>query len=124
MQGFLYLDGLTVNLINQTKTIFTAICVYLLLGRRQSGLQCVALAMLFGASVLLALDKTPENKADALLDVDYNTWFFGGVLPVFAASMLSGIASALSQRSLQVKRRSQKLQRKGEGGGLPMPPRP
>ena len=102
MQGFLYLDGLTINLINQTKTIFTAVCVYLLLGRRQSTMQCVALAMLFGASVLLALDKAPENKADALPDVDYNTWLFGGVLPVFAASILSGVASALSQRSLQV----------------------
>lgn len=105
MRGFLYLDGLTINLINQTKTIFTAICVYLLLGRRQSRMQCVALLMLFGASVLLALDRgasTGPAGADKA-PADYEAWLFGGVVPVFLASILSGLASALSQRSLQVR---------------------
>lgn len=105
MRGFLYLDGLTINLINQTKTIFTAICVYLLLGRRQSRMQCVALLMLFSASVLLALDRGastgPAGAAKA--PADYEAWLFGGVVPVFLASILSGLASALSQRSLQVR---------------------
>lgn len=100
MNATMYLDGLTLNLINQSKTLFTAVAVYLLLGRRQSRLQCVALVLLFSASVLLALEKsgghtTKSDPADA--------WFFLGIVQVVSASILSGVASALSQRSLQVR---------------------
>ena len=42
------LDGLTFNIINQTKTLFAAICLFLIMGRRQSSYQCIALAALFG----------------------------------------------------------------------------
>ena len=42
------IDGLTFNLVNQSKTLFTALCLYLLMGAKQSGMQLVALFMLVG----------------------------------------------------------------------------
>jgi threonine/homoserine/homoserine lactone efflux protein len=48
LAGYNYLDGLTLNLINQTKTLFTAVAVYLVMGRTQSLPQCFALAGMFG----------------------------------------------------------------------------
>ena len=41
-------DALTFNIVNQTKTIFTAIVLFLLIGQRQSKLQVLALCILFG----------------------------------------------------------------------------
>lgn len=87
------LDGLTFNIINQTKTLFAAVCLYLVMRRRQSALQCLALAALFGCSVVLATSDTPAGaRANS---------FEYGIVPVFAASVLSGLAQALSQKSLQ-----------------------
>lgn len=103
LQGTYYLDGLTLNLINQTKIIFTAICVYLVLGKPQSGVQCIALLMLFASSILLTLEKPAGGQGTT----DYESWLYLGVVPVATASVLSGIASALSQRSLQVERQGQ-----------------
>ena len=40
-----------------------------------------------------------------------------GVIPVMGASLLSGIASALSQRSLQVSGKKKKKKKRGGGGG-------
>ena len=36
----------------QSKTIFTALFVFLLVGQRQSSIQCIALALLFGLHVM------------------------------------------------------------------------
>ena len=143
LTGYNQLDGLTLNLINQTKTIFTAIAVYLVLNKKQSLPQCFALLGMFstlsaccllpaaccllpaaccllpaacclptpcplsaltlmsvcqGASVLLASSGSGQSQGAA----EYHEWLFGGVIPVFAASILSGVASAITQRNLQV----------------------
>lgn len=45
------MDGLTFNLLNQSKIIFTAICLYFMMGRKQSIQQCFALLGLFGKSL-------------------------------------------------------------------------
>ncbi|EGD76260.1 hypothetical protein PTSG_00963 [Salpingoeca rosetta] len=107
LTGTKHLDGLSLNLINQTKTIFSAIFVYLLLGRPQSPMQCVALAIMFGASVLLTGQK--EDAGAAVMVEDRDVWLFYGVLPVFAAAVTSGLAGALSQLGLQGKKRDSHL---------------
>eukprot|EP00045_Choanoeca_perplexa_P013115 m.146572 g.146572 ORF g.146572 m.146572 type:complete len:332 (-) comp16244_c0_seq7:968-1963(-) len=105
LTGYNQLDGLTLNLINQTKTIFTAIAVYLVLNKKQSPAQCLALVGMFGASVLLASSGSGKSQGAA----EYHAWLFGGVIPVFAASILSGVASAITQRNLQRHNRSSYL---------------
>jgi hypothetical protein len=47
--AYRHLDGLTFNLLNQTKTLFAALCVYLLMGKGQTPRQMVALGGLLGA---------------------------------------------------------------------------
>ena len=42
------IDGLTFNLVNQSKTLFTALCLYILMGTKQSVMQLFALFMLVG----------------------------------------------------------------------------
>ena len=89
------LDGLTFNLVNQTKTIFTVVALYLVMGRRQSVRQCLALASIFGVSLYMATEK-PTSATDRPNSFEY------GIVPLVAASMLSGAASAFSQKNLQV----------------------
>lgn len=51
--AYMNLDSLTFNLLNQTKTLFAALCLYLVMGKKQSFLQLVALSLLLGAALLL-----------------------------------------------------------------------
>eukprot|EP00038_Savillea_parva_P024680 m.44764 g.44764 ORF g.44764 m.44764 type:complete len:343 (-) comp6569_c0_seq1:299-1327(-) len=97
------LDGLTFNLLNQSKILFTAIMLYIMMGKRQSIMQCVGLLGLFAASCILSGGKTvarDNSKADA------SVAFYEGIVPCLAASLLSGVASALSQIALQSKNRN------------------
>jgi len=88
------LSGLMFNLINQTKTLFAALFVWLFLGRGQSAMQCVALAMLAAATLVLTLSGgTDAEQAQNSLTM--------GIAPIVAASALSGLASALCQRATQ-----------------------
>eukprot|EP00053_Salpingoeca_punica_P016652 m.158225 g.158225 ORF g.158225 m.158225 type:complete len:313 (-) comp17012_c0_seq1:2158-3096(-) len=92
------LDGLTFNLLNQTKILFTAVFIYLLIGKRQSKIQIFALAMLFFASLVLTQQESPKGAKQ----ID----FFLGIVPVLLASVLSGLAGALVQRNLQGQQRN------------------
>jgi len=47
------LDPVQFNVLNQTKTLSAALCCYLVLGARQSGLQMAALGMLLSAALVL-----------------------------------------------------------------------
>ena len=91
------LDGVTFNVINQTKTLFGALCLFFVLGQRQSLIQCGALAALFAASLILS---TQDAAVDKIYSFEYV------VLPVFSASVLSGVAQALSQKCLQGAKRN------------------
>lgn len=117
------LDGLTFNLLNQTKILFTAFFVRILLGQKLAPNQYVALGMLLGAGVIATLparepkeeaskeeaskeeakevadeadSKAEENKA--ALDKAWK-----GAAPLIFASALSGLNSAISQRAMQGK---------------------
>ena len=47
------LDPVAFNVLNQTKTLSAALCCYLVLGSRQSGVQIMALGLLLGAALVL-----------------------------------------------------------------------
>uniref|UniRef100_A0A7S1UAC1 Sugar phosphate transporter domain-containing protein n=1 Tax=Phaeomonas parva TaxID=124430 RepID=A0A7S1UAC1_9STRA len=101
--GYQYLDALTFNLLNQCKTIFAAVCLFLVLGKRQSFLQVVALLMLVTAAIILNLDKV-GGDAEAVASRD--EWFQLGFLPVLLASLISGFTTAFTQKILTEKRNS------------------
>jgi solute carrier family 35 (UDP-sugar transporter), member A1/2/3 len=123
------LDALTFNVLNQTKTLSAAICLYFILGQRQSILQSISLLLLlvaalimegvlqmnlFFALVQLDLPTTVRSKLFSYFDSSSNnsademssSWktakhFTHGVAPIMLASIISGLASALSQKNLQ-----------------------
>eukprot|EP00501_MAST-03F_sp_TOSAG23-6_P002337 GSMAST32.ASY1.ANO1.2439.1 assembled CDS len=96
--GYQNLDSLSFNLLNQTKILFTAIMLYFVLGRRQSLTQCFALVMLLISGTLLCLkEKGEANNVDGLRP---NSLYYG-VLPALASAVMSGTASALSQKAMQ-----------------------
>ena len=114
------LDSLTFNCLNQTKLVATALFLFVLLRQRQSRQQLVALAMLLLAGVLLQL--TGEQRAAGPAGSGVKNFRRGvAVRPSNAttrrvracayscartqacllASALSGLASTLTQISLQ-----------------------
>jgi len=95
------LDPIVFNLINQTKLLWSALALYLLLNRGQSTKQIFALVLLFLASVLLTLPSGKEMRPVTTLPNNLISFLFTGVVPVFVGSVCSGIATALSQKALQ-----------------------
>ncbi|OQR87431.1 CMP-sialic acid transporter 5-like [Achlya hypogyna] len=93
-----HLSPLEFNLINQTKLLWTAVFVYLLLHKPFSVQQCGAMVMLVVASVLLSGGNADDADVDAALTMDR---FYYGYVPVVGASVLSGVGAALTQQSLQ-----------------------
>ncbi|KAL7533982.1 hypothetical protein ACHAWF_004685 [Thalassiosira exigua] len=110
------LDAITYNVLNQTKTLSAAVCCYFLLGKRQSPVQILALLLLLAAALvmekvvpldaLLPARWTGEKSAGERAGPDFFSTLSGrhlshGVLPIMAASFLSGLAGAITQKSLQ-----------------------
>ena len=106
------LDALTFNVLNQTKTLSAAFCLYLIMGRRQSGLQVIALIILLLSALvmegILPVEKLlggGEATSTKEEDMEQQEWdahhLTYGVLPIMTASFISGLAGALTQRSLQ-----------------------
>ncbi|CAM9368531.1 unnamed protein product [Discosporangium mesarthrocarpum] len=117
--AYMNLDSLTFNLLNQTKTLFAALCLYLVMGRRQSVVQLLALAMLLFAAVLLnahsSSSRRDEKGALGLGGDGRVPWWSSesqlwlGVFPVIGASFLSGLSASVTQRTLQCERRNSYL---------------
>jgi len=113
------LDSLTFNCLNQTKLAATALFLYVLLGQRQSAQQLVALALLLFAGLLLQI--TGEQRAASSAGSAVKNFRRGVAVcstghpgsplgcansfpraqACLLASALSGLASTLSQISLQ-----------------------
>lgn len=104
--GYRYLDSLTFSMLNQTKLLFTAFFMFLILRHKQSTHQIGALMLLLGAALLLCIS---ESTSSGSRREAHAKAFVLGVLPVFAASVISGLASTLCQWAVQVKRRSSYL---------------
>ncbi|CAM9545547.1 unnamed protein product, partial [Choristocarpus tenellus] len=114
--AYMNLDSLTYNLLNQTKTLFAAICLYVVMGRKQSMIQILALTMLLCAALLLnarggsngkdggKVVMNPGGGKDLGMDpgwmlMESRLWL--GILPVMMASFLSGLSASITQRTLQ-----------------------
>lgn len=63
--GYQLLDSMTFNLLNQTKIISAALCLFLFMGKGQTLRQCVALVVLLQAALLLSLPKDIMSTAAA-----------------------------------------------------------
>lgn len=110
LMAYQNLDGVTFNVLNQTKTLSAAICCYLLLGKRQSKVQILSLIILFISALtvqnliplsFLYPSESGEKSKSGESYLDSSTSFTQGVLPVLLASFISGLAGAISQKNLQ-----------------------
>lgn len=121
--AYVNLDSLTFNLLNQTKTLFAALCLYLVMGKKQSPQQLVALSLLLVAALILNASgegggisasassgaaaagddgaATGGSLEEAVAASAAYTRFWLGVVPVVGAALLSGLAGAWTQRTLQ-----------------------
>lgn len=106
----------TFNGLNQTKTLSAALWCFLLMGKRQSIVQMVALAMLLFSAILFqgsisisglfsgrSNDSGGDVEGGAKVDESRaKTSFRKGILPCLAAAFISGLAGALSQKGVQM----------------------
>ena len=112
------LDAITYNVLNQTKTLSAAMCCYFLLGKRQSGMQIAALVLLLMAALVMEglvpidalsisywMEKSTTTTESQSMDLSPRR-FTHGVIPILIASFLSGLAGAITQKSLQVGNRN------------------
>mmetsp|Transcript_10919 Transcript_10919/g.12042 ORF Transcript_10919/g.12042 Transcript_10919/m.12042 type:complete len:347 (-) Transcript_10919:97-1137(-) len=107
------LDGVTFNVLNQTKTLSAALCCYLLIGRKQSKVQILSLFILFISALIIEgliplvyftgrdIGGKGELKQASETQLHSSRHFTYGVLPVLLASFISGLAGAISQKNLQ-----------------------
>ena len=98
------LEPVEFNVLNQTKTLSAAVWCYILMGRRQSSVQVASLFMLMIAAVMIEgsvdLSSFLSGGVVSVPVVDAGR-LFRGVLPCLAASGISGLAGAVTQRILQ-----------------------
>lgn len=125
-------DGVTFNIINQTKTVFCAIAAWFLLGEAQSLQQCAALLCAICAGVVLILpqrqakthgsaeaasknvvESTPKVSAPTASDKDNGAAKptetlalskSAGITLAIATAICSGLAAALSQMAFRSSR--------------------
>lgn len=123
LQAYQTLDAVTFNVLNQTKTLSAALCCYWVMGRKQSMTQVAALLLLLVSALVMEKVVTVDSvlgfffkgssssspssgtQDDDIIEVGRTRWearhFTHGVVPVMTASLISGLAGALSQRNLQ-----------------------
>ena len=97
--GYDKVDGTTFNILNQTKTIFAALFLYLHLGKKQSKVQIFALGLLLLAAGILGFDANPIENGKIVTAGDQSDYHLGCILVVLA-SAISGLSGSLSQVAL------------------------
>lgn len=98
------LDGVAFNVLNQTKALFTALFAFLIAGRRQSRVQCIALLLVTAAAILVSMpagskgggSKQAENSAL-------------GILCALAAAVLSGLGAGITEWAMRRQQRDNYL---------------
>lgn len=115
--SYQHLDSLSFNLVNQTKMFFTATFVWIFIGKKQSVVQCGCLLMLMAATAILGSSNSKSNTkaSESASDDGLGSVFWLGFVPCLAASVCSGISSALSQRTLQKSSKDQTGAKKSKG---------
>lgn len=100
------LDAVTYNGLTQLKVLSSALCCYVILNKRQSVLQMASLGLLMLSSVVfqgswkdwIRKQTSSDNHSS---NIKNRRVLLMGVLPCLTATLLSGLAGAFSQRSLQ-----------------------
>lgn len=109
---YVYLQ-VTFNGLNQTKTLSAALWCFLLMGKRQSVVQMVALTILLFSALLfqgsLSLSglfqkkvEEAESSGEQVEETRKHTSIRKGIIPCLGAAFISGLAGALSQKGVQV----------------------
>ena len=117
------LEALTFNVLNQTKILSAALSCYFIMGKRQSKMQVISLCILILSTLVIEEILTP-NAIISILPSRGGAPAFGlgnafkgmmgasssfgakrhvthGVIPLLVASLISGMAGALTQKNLQ-----------------------
>jgi len=94
------LDAVTFNTLNQTKTISAALWCFILLNQRQTLVQFLSLVLLLGSALLIEGTILEAQPSPDFSIFDSSRLMFG-VIPCLIASLLSGLAGAISQKNLQ-----------------------
>ncbi|KAL3794996.1 hypothetical protein ACHAW5_002165 [Stephanodiscus triporus] len=123
LMAYQNLDGLTFNVLNQTKILSAALSCYFVMGKRQSKMQVISLCILIFATLVIEQVLKP-SAIISLLSMRGGATVFGlqnaikgmagafssniatkhvshGVIPLLVASLISGMAGALTQKNLQ-----------------------
>jgi len=124
------LPPVTFAVLNQTKTLSTAFCCFIIMDKPQSRWQIAALFLLVISALVnqkilpLPCDRKDDEENESDLERQYNNdelsrdsiWdeadkrqMFRGVVPALCASFLSGLAGALTQKTLTNHSRSPHL---------------
>lgn len=122
--GYSMLDSMTVNLLNQTKTMSAAFFLYMILGNKQSPVQVFALVLLLIAAVTLTngaqifehiqsgkslfafFDRADADGSSISPSSSSSETYLAGTSLVLGASAISGLSTALTQRALRSGRHS------------------
>ncbi|CAE8593680.1 unnamed protein product [Polarella glacialis] len=101
------LDGIVFNILNQTKMLFTAGFVFLIVGRRQSLMQCLSLGILTLAGVIVSVSEASQQQELRQNGESGNVAW--GTVCILVASALSGLGGGITEWILQRKRRNSYL---------------
>lgn len=102
------LDAFTFNGLTQLKTLSAALCCYFVMGKTQSLMQIFALAILsviplvlegkFNMKSILSFKRNTKDCGDTK---SLRNRLLLGIFPCLGATLLSGLAGSMSQKSLQ-----------------------
>lgn len=104
--AYQHLDSLTFNGLMQFKVLTSALGCYIIMGKKLSGMQLGSLVLLMISTVVFQGSWKVKDSKDGRYSRDDQRCTFNqlwlGVLPCLGATLLSGLAGAFSQRSLQM----------------------
>jgi len=147
LMAYQNLETLTFNVLNQTKILSAALSCYFVMGKRQSKMQVIALCILMASTLVIEQILKP-SAIISLLSMRGGATAFGilnsfngmagafsslsatrrvthGVVPLLVASLISGIAGALTQKNLQGSQGGKSiLGKKKTAGKIPPASRP
>lgn len=128
LMAYQNLEALTFNVLNQTKILSAALSCYFVMGKRQSTMQVISLCVLIlstlvieqilhpgavvslmsmrGGAAAFGLQNPLKGMSGAFSSLSSYASGAGrrvthGIVPIFVASLISGLAGALTQKNLQ-----------------------
>lgn len=111
-EAYMMLDSVAFNILNQTKTLFAAVFVFLIVGRRQSPIQCFALLLVMVAGVLASQTEAASKalaNAGSVNGANGHGSMSRGITFVLAASALSGLGAGMTEWSMTRQKRDNYL---------------